>query len=599
MRPEMWTRFLRALLVVYLIATAVHIGWVMAHEPFSFDAWNVAQDTAGKPITVHRFFSYWKLEYTHSNPRLGQVFTYLSYKLDLFAVIATPLAYLALSLAITVLGLGRWPKRGRELALWAFVVGAMWFALPELGKMMFCRAYGANYIYTAAIQLWFLVPLRLARDGDGSRGACAAYVVAGIFAGACNEHTGPTLCLALVLYAWWTQRRTQAVPRLAWAGAAGAILGFAAIFFAPGQGERYGGLAHKAGIVGRIVQRGIGGDLDILIDVVRYGAPVLGLLVILVILARDPQALRKTFAWFAPLLAAVLLIALTMFASPKQGPRFYYVSMALLLAGFVAVADLVLTSSRRLAPFVVLAVLASGYAAFRTIPLYLTMARQSAARLAGLEAAPRGSVYAAESFTQVEESWWSLGDDFRDTNKRELVRQYFDLGGVVWRAYDPYVPLGITTARLVPHIDPPAAGDALAIGPTKGFDLASMHREIQVAIATLRQRAGDVRSVDVSVELPELSVTWPRPHLLIGRWTPERYEGYEATLTREPHSNTRTVKLPAQLRDAEVFLYLVGGELKRLGTGAEPLHYVPWKAGIYWILACRTDACFVVAGSRH
>jgi hypothetical protein len=595
MRPEI--KLLRALFVAYLIATAVHIGWVIAHEPFSFDAWNVAQDTAGKPITLGRFFSYWKLEYTHSNPRIGQVFTYLSYKLDLFAVIATPLAYLALSLAVTVLGLGRWPRRGRELALWAFVVGAQWFALPEIGKMMFCRAYSANYVYTAALQLWFLVPLRLARDGQASRGASGAYFVAGVLAGACNEHTGPTLCLALVLYALWTQRRTQVIPRLAWAGAAGAIVGFAAIFFAPGQGERYGGLAHKAGIVGRIIQRGLGRDLDILLDVVRYGAPVFALLFVLALLAGDAQAaVRRTLAAFAPVLAAVVLVALTMFASPKQGPRFYYVSMSLLLAGLVAVADHVLTSSRRIAPFVVLAVLASGYAAFRTIPLYLTMSHQSAERIAGLEAAPPGSVYVADAFLQTDESWWSLGDDFRATDKREMVRQYFGLAGVVWRAYDPYVPLGVTTARLVPRIDPPVA-DTFALGSFKGFDFASMHREIQVAIAMLRQRS-EIRGVDVAVELPEVAVTWPRPALLVGRWTPERYEGYEATITRES-GKTRAVKLPAQLRDAEVFVYLVGGDLKRLGTGSERLHYIPWKPGVYWVLACRADACFVVAGSRH
>ena len=35
------------------------------------------------------------------------------------------------------------------------------------------------------------------------------------------------------------------MPRLRLAGALGCIVGFAAIFFAPGQGERYEGLATK------------------------------------------------------------------------------------------------------------------------------------------------------------------------------------------------------------------------------------------------------------------------------------------------------------------------------------------------------------------
>ena len=51
-----WYRSFRALFVAYVAATAVHIGWVMAHEPFSFDAWNVANDTRGAPITLGAVF---------------------------------------------------------------------------------------------------------------------------------------------------------------------------------------------------------------------------------------------------------------------------------------------------------------------------------------------------------------------------------------------------------------------------------------------------------------------------------------------------------------------------------------------------------------
>ena len=55
MQPA-WNRFLRALFVGYVAATAVHIGFVMAHEPFSFDAWNIAVDTGAKPFSLGRFF---------------------------------------------------------------------------------------------------------------------------------------------------------------------------------------------------------------------------------------------------------------------------------------------------------------------------------------------------------------------------------------------------------------------------------------------------------------------------------------------------------------------------------------------------------------
>src|SRR5438876_918947 len=120
---------LRLLFVAYVAATAVHIGVVVFHEPFAFDAWNMAIDTGAKPFSVSSFFDYGIGQYTHSNPRVGQWFAYLAYKLEYFAVIATPLAYLALSMAVTTLGLGRIPswKRGRDLALCAIALGALWF----------------------------------------------------------------------------------------------------------------------------------------------------------------------------------------------------------------------------------------------------------------------------------------------------------------------------------------------------------------------------------------------------------------------------------------------------------------------------------------
>jgi hypothetical protein len=608
----------RTLFIAYLAAVAFHIGWVVLHEPFYFDAWNVALTSGAKPITVDRFFDFWWFEYTHSNPRLGQALTYLSYKLEYFAPVAMSLAFLAIGAAVTTLGTGRLPsmRRGRDLALWTFATGALWFALPQLGKTMFCRAYGANYVYTAAIQLWFLVPLRL-RAGSGTLGsraaspvALVAYALFGIVAGLCNEHTGPTLCLFLVLYAW-TQR-----DRLATAGAVGAIAGFAALFFAPGQGERYEGLAQKAGMWGRVMQRGIDGNFEILRDIVVYAAPTL-LLIALVMIAIIVRAgvenlrelLRPRLRLLGLALGASLLIALTIFVSPKLGPRFYYVSMALVLAGFVGIADALL-SPRQLALLAAVAILASGYAAYRTVPLYQKLAVQGEARIAALEASPRGKVFIADAFSQIDENWWSLGDDFRDAKKRELVAKYFDLQGVVFRAYNPNVPLGVMSARLVPRYDVTPAGcldehGGFALGSFKGFDLAGLQREMKISIALLRERLGSaaqLRKLELEVQLDDPGAKLPRPRILVGRWLPDRFEGPIGRITRKTRGRTRDIELPKELarKDVEVFVYNVGGEARRIGTGGgEPLQYVPWTSGVYWMLACPADECWVIAATRQ
>lgn len=603
-------RLLRVLFVAYLAATAAHLAIVMAHEPFSFDAWNVAVDTQAAPFSWSRWASYGVFEYAHSNPRLGQWLTYAAYKLTWFAPIATPLAFLALAYAVTILGLGRWPRRGRELALLATAVGAMWFALPRIGMVMFCRAYGANYLYGAAIQLWFLVPLRLARRGQGSGPACVAYAAFGVLAGLCNEHTGPALLAMLGGYAWWRQRSGR-TPALAWAGLVGVAIGFAALFFAPGQGSRYDGLATKVSLLGRLLQRGVIGNLDILRDWLLACAPVLALLVIVLIIARRDQPARASDAHDAPLelvgwaLAGGTVIAMTLFVSPKLGPRFYLHGAALVLAGWIAVADRALHTTRRLAPFVIVAVLASIYAGARTLPLYLRLDRQSTARLAALAAMPRGGVATVEAFEQIDDSWWFLGDDFRDIKKRELIANYYDLGGVIFRAVDIDAPLGVSDVALVPRVWPADCRDeisALSLGTYRGIDIASVHQAARAAIETLRGRLRcRLERLDLGVQLAGTPPALPRPTLLVERWQPAGYEGYTGAIERKGTTTTRSLKLPRELAgtDAEIYIYQVGTEARRLGTARDArLEYIPWTRGAYWALACRPTDCFVFAAAR-
>ncbi len=421
-------RLLRALFLAYVIATVAHIAVVVAHEPFAFDAWNVAVDTDAQPATVGRFLDYWQYQYAHSNPRLGQPLTYLAYKLELFAVIATPLAYVALTLAIVVVGIGRLPRQPRELGLWAFVVGACWFALPDIGRVLFNRAYSANYVYAAAIQMWLVAWLRLANRASGDWMSIAAY---GALAGMCNEHTGPALVLLTLVYAWW-ERRAGRSAKLPLAGAAGAFGGVLAILLAPGQSERYSGLVERVGLVDQVFQRGIAGGLSLVRDYLTYAAPLLALIAVVLVTATFvDEAARRRAAWIVGIaLATGVLVAGTILASPKLGSRFFIAPLALLLAGAVALLD---ATRVRLAPFVVVAVLASGYAAARTVPLYLRVSEQSDERMTALEETMPGEVYVATPWEQIDESWWFIGDDFRNQSKRELVAKYFGLTRVELR----------------------------------------------------------------------------------------------------------------------------------------------------------------------
>src|SRR5262249_31752329 len=139
--------------------------------------------------------------------------------------------------------------------------------------------------------------------------------------------------------------------------------------------------------------------------------------------------------------------------------------------------------------------------------LYAHVKHQSDARIAALEAMPRDGVYVADAFEQIEESWWFLGDDFRDVRKREMIMKYFDLSGVILRGYDKDAPLGLLGARFVARarLSPPGSLDehgGFGMAANRGFDIAGVHKEMHVGIAALRERLGatELEQLDLLVE---------------------------------------------------------------------------------------------------
>jgi hypothetical protein len=612
-------------LAVMIAAVVTHVAVVVHLEPFAFDAWNVAQDTNAKPVTVGRFFDFWHQMYTSSNPRIGQPLAYLSYKLVGFAEVGTPLAFLAIVLAAFVLGAGRWPSRrnDRDLATLAIGIGFMWFLSPNFPAYMFCRAYATNYVWALAFQLWFLVPLRLHAAGVlemPTTPKLVAYGLFGVVAGMCNEHTGPTLVLFVLGYALWTWRKRIPDSLLARVGAAGVLVGYLLVFFAPGQGQRYEGLAERYTLVQQILVRGFTGNIDIFLDFLEAAAPLLVLMIAAVVIGmvsgsqkqddvlEHRESQRRAFRFVGLALAAGALITITVFASPKLGPRFYMHSMALLLAGTLGVLSASLRTTRAFAPFLVFAVIASGYAAARTIPLYTDMSRASDERLAGLAATPVGGVYTATAWNPVPETWWALGDDVRDQKKQELVAKYFGLRRVVFRGADQWKTLGVTDVRLTKEyeFDDPLCLDEVEQLDLKEFvgrDISAIHHAFldqltEIELITKRHP----RKVDLKVTFLGTRPPLPRERIYVARWTDGVLEGYTAKLRRAGRSTTRRIVPSDKLRadDWEMYLVRIGEQPKKIGTSKTPeMAYVPWVTGEYWTLACKPDYCFVVLAVTH
>jgi hypothetical protein len=618
-------KILRALFVAYVIATVVHIAYVVNHEPYAFDAWNVSVDTGAKPFSLGRFFAFWHQQYTSSNPRIGQPITYFAYKLTGFAEIGTALAYLALVVGGFVVSLRRWPKLrdGHDLATLSIGIGFLWFAAPYFASFMFCRAYATNYVWSAAFQLWFVAAIRL---HEPEHSALSIPKVVGIFllgivCGMGNEHVGPTLALFSVGYAVWMWRRHHRLSPLLAAAAVGACLGFALILFAPGQAQRYEGLAERYTLIQQILFRGISGNLDIFINYLYAAAPILAafscVIAVGIVFERRPESeladvrasQRRALAFVAAALVAGTLMTFALFASPKLGWRFYMHGCILLLAGVMATASTFLYRARSFAPFVAFAVITSTFAAAKTVPLFTRLARASDERLALLEAAPRGDTITLDGWEQVQESWWFLGDDARDQMKDELIAKYFGLHRVLFRGGDMWSTLGVTDVKLTMHydLDPPACLDeieTLDLKPFIGRDVGALHHAFLDTIAQINdETTSHVKSVDLVATFLGKPPPMPRKRIYVARWQDGKLEGYVSDIKRVGRTRDREVVMSPELAhgDFEIYVVAVGDEPKKLGTTTEhkPLRYQPWRSAEYWFLACKSDYCFVTFATRH
>jgi hypothetical protein len=619
-------RLLTILFIGYVALTAVHIAYVVNHEPYAFDAWNVSIDTGAKAPSISRFFAFWHQQYTSSNPRIGQPLAYLAYKLVGVGEIGTVFAFFAIVLGCFVLGTGRLPswRSGRDQATLALGIGLMWFAAPMLPSYMFCRAYATNYVWSAAIQLWFLVPLRLYAHGNepDSVFGMIGYFALGLAAGMGNEHVGPTMLLFLLVFTVWMWRTQHRLSRFVVAGMAGAFIGYALLFFAPGQGQRYDSIGEHYSVLQQIKVRGLAGNMDIFMGDLTAAAPLLIVLLMIVavgliaenrietdlVAARDQQ--RRALAHVGLCLFAGMLITITVFASPKLGPRFYVHSMLLLLSGVMAVSQSFLYRARSFAPFVVLAAIASTYAAARTVPLYTRLSRDSDARLAQLEATPPGGITTLQAWEQIPEEWWFMGDDVRDQKKQELIAKYFGLYRVLFRGNDQWSTLGVTDVKLTMHydFDQPVCldeVDGLDLKAYVGRDVGAIHHAFLDAITEIQRMTSGrhLRSIDLIVNFLGEQPPLPRKTLYVARWREGVLEGYTASMRRRGQSHDREIELPAALRTSDWDIYVtgIGDPPKLLGksTSRAPLVYVPWKSGPYWVTACKPDFCFVIFTVSH
>jgi hypothetical protein len=397
------------------------------------------------------------------------------------------------------------------------------------------------------------------------------------------------------------------------------VIGYALIFFAPGQGSRYTGFTERTTITQQILSRGLRGNADILGDLVDAAAPLLALIVCVIAiglagerhseaeLAEVRERHRRAMRMLVLAAAAATMMAATVMASPLLGPRFFFHGMLLLLGAALGVINAFLRRPRWYAPFVTVAVAASIAAAASTMPLYKRLSDASHERLAQLAACPAGTDCTVWAWEPVNETWWFLGDDMRDDKKQDLVERYFGLRRLVYRGSDASNLLGVTDAKATLHyeMDPAVCFDQLDdldIQRWIGYDLKPLHQQLLRVVAD-SARFGRLRWLDVEVSFVGTRPPLPRPHVFIGRWRDGKLEGYTAKLKRTGRSKRREIVLDPALEKSpwQIYLVIVGDPPQLLGTstGGKSLGYVPSHPGQYWTLACKDDYCFAVLAVSH
>jgi hypothetical protein len=547
-------------LAALLVAALAPLAYVLWLTPVAADGWDLvlrARELGRGPGGI---LAYARWAHFHHNPRLGEVFDYLVHAEGALHVVLTPLVLLGTLAALHVLAFGAWPRARapRDLGRVLLLFGGFALGIPAVGQMLAYRPFTTNYVYGFAFVLALAVPYRLEWKARGAAAAAGVFLL-GVCAGLANEHTGPATGVALAALTAWRARREQRVPAWAVAGIVGLAAGLVLLLTAPGQAERYHGLATEGRLWSPFVARGLGGNAG------RVGLFLLCTCVPLAIIGGTALATRRRpRPVVLALLAVALAMVLTVLLSPKQGLRLYYAPAALLVAAAAATLD----GARRVVTFVAAAawLVCMG----KLIAVYRGAAEEASARRALLAEAAPGSTPSVPPYAHFGPTWFVIGDDFRAAHVRQKVaRRLYGLEDA-WLDVHGAARLAATgpVLTLTPRLPPAAEG--LSGQVYEPADLEVTLARFRDAVASLGAPA------TLRVDAPVLPALGGRP-LELASWRDGTW--------RLPTSVAPGAALPAG-----AWTILVGGEARRSETT-----FQPWQDGAYVIATCDASACRVIA----
>ena len=392
-------------------------------EPVVFDSWGSFLWHKQVGLGWGPLYDFAKDSYLHWNPRIGELATLLSFAPGPWHVLVTPVMELAMFYLLTAAVLGRWPRTGDDALVYAMIAALVLVCAPGVGTVLFYRPFAWNFAFALALAAAFVVPYRLA--GDAPRWWWTPAMVAlGVVAGLGAEHTGPVLA-GIAIAAIVARGRARA-----WmvAGAVAVVAGWLALYLAPSQHYKYGGLAAHQTVLDLLASRGVGGNLHVLEIPVIALWPALAWIAIAVV-ARV-RGVRPAMP--RPLIVALVAAALvtgTLLASPKQGPRLDLAPVSIACAAIAAWVALHLTTRWARTAAAVLTAGVLVIAGWRCLAIYRVLGAEFAQRWAVLAPAAPGSRVTVPRFT-IGRTHWSLRDDLAEADRRTLLATQLGLAGV-------------------------------------------------------------------------------------------------------------------------------------------------------------------------
>jgi Family of unknown function (DUF6056) len=405
----------------------VSVGCIVL-ESVRHDGWYMWLSNRNQSLSWSSFWHTATSNYLHSNPRFGENVSLALYHDGVARVVVHALLLLASMWLLAVLGLGRTPTRRDGLVV-ATLVAMYIVVVPRAGAMMFYRPYFGNYVVGSMPGLALLAMFRckLTTIKRWSWLLGLAVFVLGVLGGLGNEHTGPAFIALSAVGCWrrWRQGRLQ--PWMI-AAVVGLVIGFAMLFLAPGQRERYAGIGNVS-VLTTIASRSLWDSLVIVLRAPLTMVWLLPWMVLLLPTFRRPVLQCSQYPrLFMVALGFAVVIGGTLLGSPLAGPRLYFTSAAVLVAIAAPWICQEVGGRSRLVLLIgnALVMVVSCAGLLRTS---LAENDVSEMRTNLLEQAAVGSVVTLPRVAPGVRQW-GMGEDLQDQERLAFIARYFRLAAV-------------------------------------------------------------------------------------------------------------------------------------------------------------------------